>query len=591
MTYPSGRVVNWSYDVAGRAATATDGAGGLAFASSVTYDITGGLGTVTFGNGLQEKWTYSQQRGQVQSVSLGTATTPSSKGSWQYSYCVGASSGTECSTNNGNVVSQLINPLAVTQSYTYDGMNRLKKYSESASFYQTYVYDRYGNRALLNGSTMPSWPGAAVVTDDNPSAVESIFSSNKWNQSTVLNGYVTQPKTNTYPSLAYDAEGRVATATTGATSSASYGYDGEGRRVKRTTSAGATYYVYDAFGQLAAEFDPSNGVSGRQYITADALGSTRAVTDASGALVAGQRHDYAPFGWSLLSGQNGRSPTLGYGTDEALSAIPTLFTGKERDAETGLDYFEARYFSGAQGRFTSPDPLLASGRAQDPQSWNRYAYGRNNPLRFVDPTGLDYYDQNGNRIGTDGNTNGDHYVVTDRKQIRAIRNAERRGENTPLAQVSSATALPNEQARQGIDEAVQRSNSPSIELAAPGQEDPVGGFHEEGFSQGPNTQGGSSIFPMAPGGYADPSKDRSVSVDQGTANSQVNGLPTLVVHIHPSGRVGNSGWVQEPSGPDRAAALLGVTNIVVGAGSQTLYLYNNQRTIATFPLGILRTLR
>jgi RHS repeat-associated protein len=62
--------------------------------------------------------------------------------------------------------------------------------------------------------------------------------------------------------------------------------------------------------------------------------------------------------------------------------VTTQFTGKERDAETGLDYFGARYFSGAQGRFTSPDPL--PGWPQDPQSWNMYAYGRNNPLKYVD---------------------------------------------------------------------------------------------------------------------------------------------------------------------------------------------------------------
>ncbi len=68
------------------------------------------------------------------------------------------------------------------------------------------------------------------------------------------------------------------------------------------------------------------------------------------------------------------------------------FTGKERDSETGLDYFGARYFSGAQGRFASPDPGNASGflYPEDPQSWNGYSYGRNNPLKYVDPDGLAY---------------------------------------------------------------------------------------------------------------------------------------------------------------------------------------------------------
>jgi RHS repeat-associated protein len=65
------------------------------------------------------------------------------------------------------------------------------------------------------------------------------------------------------------------------------------------------------------------------------------------------------------------------------------FTGKERDAETGLDYFGARYFSGAQGRFTTPDTPLVYAKPDNPQSWNLYSYGRNNPLRYVDPDGHD----------------------------------------------------------------------------------------------------------------------------------------------------------------------------------------------------------
>src|SRR6185312_10263564 len=64
------------------------------------------------------------------------------------------------------------------------------------------------------------------------------------------------------------------------------------------------------------------------------------------------------------------------------------FTAKERDNETGLDYFGARYMSSVEGRFMSPDPLLNSGRPDDPQTWNRYSYGLNNPLRNFDPTGL-----------------------------------------------------------------------------------------------------------------------------------------------------------------------------------------------------------
>lgn len=64
------------------------------------------------------------------------------------------------------------------------------------------------------------------------------------------------------------------------------------------------------------------------------------------------------------------------------------FTSKERDAETGLDFFGARYMSSAQGRFTSVDPKQFSSRTLvNPQKWNKYAYTLNNPLASIDPDG------------------------------------------------------------------------------------------------------------------------------------------------------------------------------------------------------------
>jgi RHS repeat-associated protein len=119
-------------------------------------------------------------------------------------------------------------------------------------------------------------------------------------------------------------------------------------------------------------------------LTADHLGSTRVVTGPTGQLVA--RHDYEPFGGEISFGTaSPRHGVAGYGASD--TDVGPRFTGQLRDFETNLDYFGARYFSGAQGRFTSPDEPLLDQYPEDPQSWNLYSYVRNNPLRFVDPTG------------------------------------------------------------------------------------------------------------------------------------------------------------------------------------------------------------
>lgn len=86
------------------------------------------------------------------------------------------------------------------------------------------------------------------------------------------------------------------------------------------------------------------------------------------------------------------SMMLIYSCTTVFAACASRSTGKERDAESGLDYFGARYFGSSMGRFMSPDPLMATPeRLLDPQEWNMYAYARNNPLTITDPTGLDIW--------------------------------------------------------------------------------------------------------------------------------------------------------------------------------------------------------
>jgi RHS repeat-associated protein len=203
-------------------------------------------------------------------------------------------------------------------------------------------------------------------------------------------GNLTQNGLATYT---YDAENRIS-----ATAGASYTYDGEGVRVMKSGGSSApTLYWGSAFtsgplaesdlagtiskefiyfgGKRIARLDLPNATA--HYYFSDHLGSANVVTNATGTIE--EESDFYPFG-----GERAITDTL---TNQNYK-----FTGKERDPESGLDYFGARYYASSLGRFLTSDPYMPSADVKDPQSWNRYAYARNNPLRYIDPNGLDWKD-------------------------------------------------------------------------------------------------------------------------------------------------------------------------------------------------------
>jgi RHS repeat-associated protein len=154
------------------------------------------------------------------------------------------------------------------------------------------------------------------------------------------------------------------------------------------------------------------GSASIQWLVSDHLGTPRMIIDQSGTLANVKRHDYLPFGEELFAPTGSRNPSLGYtGSD----GVRQQFTLKERDNETGLDYFNARYYSSIQGRFTSVDPFMGSAKPGRPQSWNRYTYCLNNPLAFIDPTGLIW----GRVTDKDGNQSGNPHWYADEAEMLA----------------------------------------------------------------------------------------------------------------------------------------------------------------------------
>ena len=286
--------------------------------------------------------------------------------------------------------------LTFNQSYTYDAVNRLATAGDNGGgtgWSENFGYDRYGNAWLTNSGS----------TGDIP--VQTMMPTVSTNYSTATNQLAgISPDANgnqqSYGgyTIGYDAENRQITATSTSPSlSATYVYDGIGQRVMKVIAGGATtIYVHDVFGNLATEY--TNGTTAAPpcttcYFSWDYLGTTRMITDGSATIQA--RHDHLPFGPEIPSGYSGRTSIWGV-TDN----LNPKFTAQERDKETAIDFFQARYHGSAQGRFLSPDPagnFVAS--VTNPQSWNMYSYVANNPLVFVDPTGMFAYCT----YGTDGN--------------------------------------------------------------------------------------------------------------------------------------------------------------------------------------------
>ncbi len=390
LTYPSGRVITYTPDSAGRPVSAAD-SNGTNYVTSASYGPDGSLKGFLNGStpALNSSFQYNPRLQLCRITTLTSGTLPTSCTDSQHmgnvmdrGYDFHTGSGAPGSgTDNGDVIAITnYRDTSRSQAFTYDSLNRLTAGWSSAntgnySWGENYSIDAWGNLQIspMSGKAHGGTFALSGNAQNRPTGLAYDAAGN-------LSSYLSATYT-------YDQENRLSS-----TGGMSYTYDGNGERMlKFNASTGAPTKRYwsmggntlaedDGTGNLVSEYIyvgdkriaridlPGNTV---HYYLSDHLSSTSMVVSAAGAVE--EESDYSAFGTEY--------PISGTGANRY------KFTGKERDADTGLDYFGARSYNNVFARFTSSDLPFADQHTTNPQTWNLYMYALNNPLKNVDPNG------------------------------------------------------------------------------------------------------------------------------------------------------------------------------------------------------------
>ncbi|MFN0103373.1 MAG: RHS repeat domain-containing protein [Bryobacteraceae bacterium] len=412
ITYPSGRAVSYTLDNAGRAVGAS--AGTTSYIGAATYAPHGGLRQIDLGgtNKLRANWSTINGRLQLEQFTVSKLSSPAAT-LMGLGYSYGGSA------NNGNPMSQTVNDsptgaaaAARTQSYVYDAANRLDKACEAntgvtgctvnssatwtgAGYGQAYGYDAYSNRWIEPTGTVPTLilqPTSAAAFESSTNRFNTALFGGTYDGAGQMTAQFAASTSIIRADEKWDAAGqRVESLYTysGVSNTNTMVYDGLGNRVKKNNPVvGDTVYVYDAFGQLAAEYGAgATTVCAPCYLFADPVGSMRLVVDQNQVVV--KRYDSMPFGEQISAGTgwaNGRT-----GAEYSpISTVKWRFASSYKDdqsSEWPANLMGVRQYNPGYGRFVTPDENLVDQDAGDPLSWNLYGYGRNNPLRYSDPSG------------------------------------------------------------------------------------------------------------------------------------------------------------------------------------------------------------
>ena len=349
----------------------------ITYITNINYSATGQLTKITYGNDNETNYTYDPNN-----LRLTNIITQSLQGKIQdlaYQF-----------DNVGNIrnITDYVN--SATQSFLYDDLNRLTQAQGSYGSF-SYTYDSIGNMLEKEGVTLTYGRAGGLphaVTQYGSTLINYDANGNMIHKGLSPAGGL---------SLSYDVENRLSRTNDGQATT-SYTYDGDGGRVKKTVGVNSTTYVGSLYEITSSVIRPGDTITKHifaganmicsidenvpgqsppvttatpaiRYFHSDHLGSSNVITDSTGAQVGFT--EFTPYGSTFRQ----------TGTYDPKHK----FTGKELDSSNGLYFYGARYYDPQLGRFISADTIVQS--PYDPQSLNRYAYCRNNPINLVDPSG------------------------------------------------------------------------------------------------------------------------------------------------------------------------------------------------------------
>jgi len=407
----------WTYDSHGRVTAKTQTIGAIARKTAYGYDASGRLARITYPSGKAVAVSYDSA-GQIAQLALGATPIlkniqyspfgPASAWIWGNGqtyqrafdqdgrltrYPLGARSRDLAYDQASRIVDYADSDPANSQHFDYDAIDRLTSaaINPKAAFgagqtLETFGYDSNGNRVLETVKTATTLQYAyAYDTGGNRLAKVTPTGQAAFNYSYDAAGNTLSDGVNAF---AYNDRGRLSQVNHGGVTT-QYAINGLGQRVKKTTPSAATLFVYDEAGHLLGEY-AANGAAIREivylgdlpvavlagsavsYVHADHLNAPRALVDAAGKTV--WRWDAEPFGVDAADedpDKNGVKVTFNL-----------RFPGQYYDAETGRHYNYYRDYDPKLGRYLQSDPIGLEGGA------NIYTYVNNDPLNYLDSTGL-----------------------------------------------------------------------------------------------------------------------------------------------------------------------------------------------------------